>query len=283
MSSGVGPAPAHVQRTLQRRPQGEAASLAEYSAFCRGIEALTGLDLLQYKRGQMERRVRAFAAKRGRPALPEYLALLRRDATALEELLDRVTINVSQLWRNPEQWQVLEQVVIPELAAAGRIRVWSAGCSYGAECYTVAAVCGRRAPEARVEVRGTDFDVRMLERARAGVFSAEDARSAPREMLARWFEEQPGGGWAARAELRRMVSFDRGDLLKMPITPASYDLVMCRNVVIYFNEDVRDALHARLAAALRPGGFLVIGSTERVTRAAEFGLEPVRPFTYRKA
>ena len=87
-----------------------------------------------------------------------------------------MTINVSQLWRHPEQWVRLERDVLPELAAAGQVRAWSAGCSYGAEATTLAAVCHQAIPSARVTITGTDIDKRMIERARAGVFSAEDAR-----------------------------------------------------------------------------------------------------------
>ena len=111
----------------------------EYTAFCEGFRSLAQVDLLQYKRGQMERRVRSFAERRGATDLAAYLVDLRRKPGELDAFLDRVTINVSQLWRNPEQWRVLAGKVLPELAAAGRVRAWSAGCSYGAEAYTLAA------------------------------------------------------------------------------------------------------------------------------------------------
>jgi chemotaxis protein methyltransferase CheR len=96
------------------------------------------------------------------------------------------------------------------------------------------------------------------------------------------FFERVGDGWRAKAELRAMVRFDRADLLRLDPGVAAYDLVMCRNTVIYFAEPIRDALHARLARALRPGGYLVIGATERVANAVSMGLEPVHPFILRK-
>jgi chemotaxis protein methyltransferase CheR len=254
----------------------------EYVSFCEGIKRLAGLDLLQYKRDQMERRLRSFASRLGMPQLSDYLTVLRSDAAELDRFLDRVTINVSQLWRNPEQWAALGSEVIPQLASTGRIRVWSAGCSYGAECYTVAAVCLQSAPGVRVEVKGTDIDTRVLERARAGVFSEEDARTVPAVSLKRWFEPE-GERWRAKAELRKVITFERGDLLSMSVAKDAYDLVMCRNVVIYFTEDVRDALHRRLASSLRSGGFLVVGSTERIGKPAEMDLQLAQPFIYRKA
>jgi chemotaxis protein methyltransferase CheR len=79
------------------------------------------------------------------------------------------------------------------------------------------------------------------------------------------------------------MTFERGDLLSMRFPPAAYDLVLCRNTVIYFTEDVRDLLHKRLASTIRPGGFFVVGSTERVGASTSIGLTPTQPFTYRKA
>ncbi len=257
------------------------AAADEYVAFCEGIRSLAGIDLLQYKRGQMERRLRAFAASRGIAQLTDYLALLRRDAEELDRLLDRMTINVSQLWRNPERWEALAHEVIPELAVSKRIRVWSAGCSYGAEAYTAAAVCLEHARGASVHVKGTDIDPRVLARAAEGRFSGDDARTAPPASLRRWFEAD-GEDWVAARELQRCVTWERADLLSMSIPSDAYDLVMCRNVVIYFTEQVRDALHRRLACALRSGGYLVVGSTERVSAPEELGLSLSHPFTYRK-
>jgi chemotaxis protein methyltransferase CheR len=250
--------------------------------FCEGVRALTQIDLGQYKRGQMERRVRSFAERKGITDLGEYLILLRRSSDEVDEFLDRVTINVSQLWRNPEQWALLAERVIPELAAEGsRLRCWSAGSSYGAEAYTLAALCSEVAPRATTSILGTDIDRRMVARAREGFFTQDDARTAPRKPLERWFEEAPGG-YQAKDDLKRTVRFEVGDLLRLRPKKAAYDLVLCRNTVIYFNEEVRDALHARLAESLRPGGFLLVGSTERVSNADDLGLKPAHPFTYRK-
>jgi chemotaxis protein methyltransferase CheR len=257
--------------------------MSEYAEFCAGVRGICGIDLLQYKRGQMERRIRTHVERRGVDGgLHDFLRVLKASPDELERFLDRVTINVSQLWRNPQQWAVLERDVVPELAERGRVRIWSAGCSYGAEAYTLAAICVDAIPQARVEIAGTDIDRRMVERAREGAFSAEDARDAPASMLERHFERTDGGGWLAGDRLRRMTRFDVGDLLRVEPRPGSYDLVLCRNTVIYFTEDVRDALHARLARSLRPGGYLVVGATERVSDPRALSLELTHPFTYRR-
>jgi len=254
----------------------------DYTEFCEGVRRLTGIDLAQYKRPQMERRIRSFADRRGIAGLSEYLVALSADRDALEGFLDRMTINVSQLWRNPEQWDRLGTTILPELARTGTIRAWSAGSSYGAEAYTLAAICRRVASGCKVEIRGTDIDARMVARAREGRFSADDARTAPQAELERAFERD-GSGWRARPELRMMVKFATGDLLRDAVSQAAFDLILCRNVVIYFTEPVRDALHDRLAGALRPGGYLMVGSSERVSAPQAFGLVTAHPFIYRKS
>jgi chemotaxis protein methyltransferase CheR len=257
-------------------------SADDYVAFCEGLRQICGVDLSQYKRPQMERRLRSFFDRKGISRLTDCLDGLRRDRTELDALLDRVTINVSQLWRHPEQWTRLERDVLPELAAAGQVRAWSAGCSYGAEAFTLAAVCNTAIPTARVRILGTDIDRRMIERAKAGVFSAEDARGVDDGQMVRGFERVPEG-WRAREALRRMMTFELGDLLRLRPRPASQDLIMCRNTVIYFAEPIRDELHGRLAQTLRPGGYLVVGATERVSKPRDLALEMAHPFIYRKA
>ncbi|MFN8132440.1 MAG: protein-glutamate O-methyltransferase CheR [Solirubrobacteraceae bacterium] len=254
----------------------------DYTVFCEGIRALCKIDLLQYKRGQMERRIRSFAERRGTADLEAYLLELKGDPHELDAFLDRVTINVSQLWRNPVQWEVLAAHVLPELAEAGRIRAWSAGCSYGAEAYTVLAVAAETVPGVPIDMRGTDIDKRMVDRAREGCYSADDARDAPARSLERHFLPT-ATGWQAKPALRAAAKFEVGDLLRMRVAASAFDLILCRNTVIYFTEDVRDALHARLADALRPGGYLIIGSTERIGDPRAKGLELLYPFTYRKS
>jgi chemotaxis protein methyltransferase CheR len=254
----------------------------DFVALCELVRRLCGVDLLQYKRGQMERRVRTFAQRRGTPDLAAYGARLKADKEELDAFLDRVTINVSHLWRHEDQWVALGKTILPELAEKGRVRCWSAGSSYGAEAFTLAAIAKDSIPHARVEIQGTDLDRRMVERARKGYFTAEDARTAPPALLKKWFDPADEGGWQAKPELMRMTRFEVGDLLRMPVQAGRFDLIMCRNTVIYFTEEVRDALHARLATALAPGGYLVVGTSERVADPRALGLTSPFHFIYRK-
>jgi chemotaxis protein methyltransferase CheR len=255
----------------------------DFTAFCELVRSICGVDLLQYKRNQMERRVRTWTERRGTTDLTEYGKVLRRDPEELDAFLDRVTINVSHLWRHEDQFDVLRKKILPELAERKRLKIWSAGSSYGAEAYTIAAVARETLPTIPVEIVGTDLDKRMVARAREGYFTAEDARTSPKALLTKHFVAREDGGWQAKPELKRMVRFENGDLLRMAVPTARYDVVFCRNTVIYFTEEVRDALHERLVKALSPGGFLVVGTSERVSDPKGLGLTSPYHFIYQKS
>jgi chemotaxis protein methyltransferase CheR len=272
--------------TSTRTATGFTANLKadDFVALCELVRQLCGVDLSQYKRNQMERRVRTWTERRGTPDLAAYGRVLRKDAEELDAFLDRVTINVSHLWRHEDQFEVLRNKILPELAGERRaLKIWSAGSSYGAEAYTIAAVARETIPKTRVEIVGTDLDKRMVARAREGEFSAEDARTSPKALLQKHFDAKPDGGWSAKPELKRMVRFETGDLLRMAVPTARYDVVFCRNTVIYFTEEVRDALHERLVKALSPGGYLVVGTSERVADPRGLGLTSPHHFIYRKS
>jgi chemotaxis protein methyltransferase CheR len=255
----------------------------DFVVLCELVRTLCGVDLGQYKRNQMERRVRTWCERRGTPSLLEYGKLLRKDPQELDAFLDRVTINVSHLWRHEDQFAILGKQLLPELAERRRLKIWSAGSSYGAEAYTIAAIAREAVPAVPVEIVGTDLDKRMVARAREGRFTAEDARTSPKALMQKHFTPQPGGGWEAKPELKRMVRFETGDLLRMAVPTARYDVVFCRNTVIYFTEEVRDALHERLVKALSPGGYLVVGTSERVADPRGLGLTSPHHFIYRKS
>jgi len=253
----------------------------EYVEFCSGLRRLTGVDLTSYKRPQMERRIRTYVDRKAAPTLAAFLRHIQTSPGDLDDFLDRITINVSELYRNPEQYELLRTKVLPELRPAPTgLRVWSAGCSYGAEAYTLATLL-RDEGVTRFEVLGTDLDRRVLERAARGWFSDGDMRSVPARVRDRHFEARDGG-FRAGDPLRGHLRFQTQDLLKDRYT-SGWDLVLCRNVVIYFTDGARDQVHRNIATALRPGGYLMVGATERVSDPRAIGLEPVHPFIYRRA
>src|SRR3954447_16647178 len=175
MSTLKRPAPARPAAPRGERAAGFQADLKadDFVALCELVRSVCGVDLLQYKRAQMERRVRTWTQRRGTPDLTAYGERLKADKEELDAFLDRVTINVSHLWRHEDQWTALAKKILPELAQRGRVRCWSAGSSYGAEAYTLAAVAADSIAGTRVEIHGTDLDRRMVARAKTGAFTVE--------------------------------------------------------------------------------------------------------------
>lgn len=257
----------------------------DFENFCRGIKKLLGIDLSLYKRNQMERRARGLASRNHAETLTEYLHMLQRDAILLDRFMERMTITVSQLWRNTDIFEAIEHEILPELdarAGSNRLQLWSAGCSYGAEPYTLAAICLEMGQNLQrtPQITGTDINPRMIEKAKRGHFSQEDARDAPPRLLQKYFD-RVGDGWTAKPELKKIVQFKVENLFAS--NTSGVDLILFRNVAIHFEREKREQVHAILAGALAPGGILVLGSTEMIINPSEIGLERVRPFVFRRA
>ncbi len=255
--------------------------IIDYNIFKRKILRATGLDLNSYKQNQMERRIRSFMDRSGAINFQQYYKMLETDKALMTQFLDKLTINTSELFRNPEQFQVLEENVLPELLKqSSSLRVWSAGCSYGQEPYSLAICLEEAAPNRRHKVFATDIDDRALEHTKAGSFMAQDARNLTEERKQRWFRPQ-NDDLKAMDKLQRMITVNKLDLLKDDY-PQELDLIVCRNVVIYFTDTAKQHLYTNFFDALKPGGYLFIGSTERVSGYSDIGYINQLPFFYRK-
>lgn len=256
-------------------------SATDYQIFKRKVRAKTGLDLDAYKQTQMERRLRSFMDRAGAQNFQQYYSMLEMNERLLREFMDRVTINVSEMFRNPEQFDLLEQKVIPELLKHSRsLRVWSAGCSYGQEPHSLAICLEEAAAMRGHKIIATDIDDRALAQAKAGSFSELDVRNLSQKRRDRWFSPV-GERFQADPRLTRMIEFRKLDLLK-DVFPATVDLILCRNVVIYFTDEAKDQLYRRFFTSLKPGGYLFVGGTERINGYQQIGFENPYPFFYRK-
>jgi len=213
--------------------------------------------------------------------LGEFSAWVAASDDNMRWFLDKMAINVSELFRNPEKWDEIQNKVLPELLAGKpALRAWSAGCSYGAEAHTLAMILDHRFRGGRHQILGSDIDLTALDQAKRGEFSESDVRGVPDEYRRNYLRKE-GQLWKAVDTLRPYLTFRRGNLLADRFEE-NFDLIMCRNVVIYFTDEAKNALYERFVASLRPGGYLFIGSTERVTNANDLELETVFPFIYRK-
>jgi chemotaxis protein methyltransferase CheR len=244
-----------------------------------------------YKDGCVRRRIAVRMRARGAATYAQYGRLLDSDTSEYERLIDTLTVNVTRFFRNPNTFVVAAQHVIPELwRRVPRIDVWSAGTASGEEAYSLAALFYQHARAtgelhrvARVTVLGSDIDRWSLDAAnRAAYLPASFTDTAP-ELLDELFP-QMGDRRTVLPAIRAITRFERRDVLRKPPVAGSFDLVACRNVVIYLDRATQEALVDSIFDSLRPGGYLIMGHVETIFGRARRHLVPVdlRERIYRK-
>jgi chemotaxis protein methyltransferase CheR len=256
----------------------------DYAVFCQKVEDRFRIKLGDYKPEQMSRRVSSLARQLGCPSFFAYFGLIEKDAHALDQFLDLMTINVTELFRNP----LLFQQLADRIAASQGTRdgsaysVWSAGCSYGAEAYTMAIILEEILGGRPYRVRGTDVDLAILAKANSPSFTEADMANVSKARREAHFNTPDGTTYLPKLALRRNVTFTRHDLLSGEYMPSQYDLILCRNVVIYFTDEAKERIYEGFFQSLKPGGILFVGGTERIATASKIGFETVEPFVYRR-
>ncbi len=234
-----------------------------------------------YKERFIERRVAIRVRATHHEHFSDYLEYLAREQGEMDRLLRCLTIHVSSFMRNPSTFEAIRREVFPQLFAPGASRhprFWSVGCSRGEEPYSLAMLVHEYLGEARrgwdVQIQAIDIDDRVLAEAKAGEYGwnqVADLEPARRE---RFFTH--GDRWRLVPEIRRMVRFCRGDIL-MDLPDGEYDLILCRNLLIYLDRPGQEAVLERFARGLRPGGYLVLGRTEVFVGAGREIFEVVDP------
>lgn len=262
----------------------EAGVPAEFEAFRRRAFAITGLDLTSYKAPQMYRRLTALLQRLRIATFDEYARVLEKDAERRQEFRDYVTINVSEFFRDSDRFGDFERRILPSLLQdRPGVKIWSAGCSMGAEPYSMAMLLLEMAPRGTHAILATDVDQTILDRAKAGRgYLASDLRNVGADRMNRWMKPEADGRYAIGPALRPVIRFQKHDLLNDPYPRGPFDLVACRNVVIYFTEEAKERIYEGFVGALRPGGVLFIGGTEAIMRPQTLGLSVVGPGFYRK-
>jgi chemotaxis protein methyltransferase CheR len=241
-----------------------------FAALARRISQGSGLAVEAYKDKCIRRRIAVRMRACGIHTYADYLALLERSPSEFERLRDALTINVTRFYRNAETWNLLRRDLIPRLCTPGPdpIRVWSAGCSSGEEAYTIAILAaehfersGRSAELQRLQVDATDVDRLSLERARAARYRPENLAEMPPELVGRYLK--PAGSELQVVDrVRDRVVVRRVDLSTGRPPRRDYHLVVCRNVLIYFDRPMQERLFQLFTDSLLPGGFLVLGKVE---------------------
>ena len=255
----------------------------DYEKLKKDVYALTKIDLNCYKEKQMRRRIDTLITKNKITSYDDYVKLIKSNPEKFEEFVNFLTINVSEFYRNPEQWEVLDKDVFPRLVQkfGKSLKVWSAACSTGDEPYSLVMALSRHVPLSNIKIIATDIDKQVLDKARMGLYNAKSISSVPEDFKKKYFT-QVGGSYQKSDEIKKCVEVKEHNLLKDPY-PTGCHLIVCRNVVIYFTEEAKDESYRKFNQSLVKEGVLFIGSTEQITNYKDLNYIRNKSFFFEKA
>ena len=246
------------------------------------IRELTQFDLDNYGRNQMIRRLDGFISRLKVNSVAQYCKLIERDTQELEKLQNFLTINVSEFFRDPAQFKILQEDMLPALLRSNlKLNIWSAGCSNGAEAYSVAILLDRLSPYRDHRILATDIDKNIISQATAGgSYKAADIRNVPQALVEKYFTNNDGDIQVID-RIRKKVTFKLHDLTRDPFEK-NFDLIVCRNVVIYFSAETKKKLRREFLNALKINGLFFIGATETMLDTRDTGFQRLSSCFYRK-
>jgi chemotaxis protein methyltransferase CheR len=252
-----------------------------YQYFQCVLKKLTGIDLTYYKDNQMRRRLTRYLQKERLPSFEALTQLIEVDSLGLEKLKDYLTINVTEFFRNPIRFDILEKYILPELKGRFKdLKVWSAGCSNGAEAYSLSILLEEIDPSGSDQILATDIDDVALREADVGIYTEEKIKEVSPVRKRRFFQKADQG-WKINSQIRKRVRFSNHNLLLDPY-PSNQHLILCRNVLIYFTDQAKELVYTGFVQSLELGGYLMIGGTESILQPKKYGLHPVGPFLYQR-
>ena len=255
----------------------------DYESFKKQIYTLSSIDLDAYKEKQMKRRIDSLISKNGFKGYDEYVRGLKTDKELYAAFINYLTINVSEFWRNPEQWDILAKDIIPYLMKkhGKNIKIWSAACSTGDEPYSLVMLLAKFLPLNQIRIIATDIDDQVLEKAKMGVYSYNSVKGLPKEFLEKYFTKLTATSYKINDDIKARVEFKKHNLLKDPY-PAGCSMIVCRNVVIYFTDEAKNEVFKKFNSVLKPEGVLFVGSTEQIIQSTSIGFKPQCSFFYIK-
>jgi chemotaxis protein methyltransferase CheR len=253
-----------------------APTAEEFQRLCEYLYRRTGMVFTEAKRYYVERRIWERMEASGSPSFADYFALLRTDAKGeIQQFVNAFTVNETYFYREDHQLKCLTNDLMPERASAKRagepIRIWSIPCSTGEEPYSLAIWllehCSR-VDDYDIEIVGSDIDTRVLELARAGVFGKRALMRLAPQLIGKYFAALRAEQWQIIPQLRDSVAFTAVNLLEPQQTRrhGRFDVIFCRNVLMYFDDASRRMAAENLYENLLPGGFICLGHTESMSR-----------------
>lgn len=250
------------------------------------VYARSGITLHEGKRELVVARLQKRLRTLGHASFGEYVSFVERDPSGQEivTLLDAIATNHTHFFREPSHFDFIVDAIAPRLAPGAPLRLWSAPCSTGEEVYTIAMTLQMRAPRVAYQMLGSDLSTKALAAARAGVYRLSQVESIPRDTLKRFFEKGIGeqaGLARVRPELRRHLTFRHLNLLEIADLGERFEVIFCRNVMIYFDRTVQQRVITMLERHLVPGGHLFISHSESLNGLTH-GLRWVAPATFQR-
>ncbi len=245
-----------------------------------GVKSKLGIDLHSYKEQQMRRRINQWLERHDLTSYQQLLSLLKEDRDHQAQFMKYLTINTSNFFRDAAVFKNIEGQVLPAISKNNRPRIWSAGASFGAEIYSIAMLMAEYKYRAGL-LLATDIDEVTLGRARAGIYQPSQLTGLDEKYLAKYFLELDDGRRTIREEIKKQVVFQQHDLLKDPYQ-SNFDLILCRNVFIYFTSETQKRLINKFMQALKPHGYFIVGSAEQIMNPAGYRLARVSYCIYQK-
>jgi len=253
----------------------------DYEAFKEEIFKMSKINLTLYKEKQMKRRIDALIRKNNFDTYKDYVQAIKENKDLYKEFINYLTINVSEFYRNPDQWEVLEKEIFPLLLSRNKkLNIWSSACSTGDEPYTIVMVLNKLLPLSSIKILATDIDTGALEKAQNGVYTSKSLENLPKEMKDKYFTVV-GDSYKINDEVKKCVEFKQFNLLRDPY-PTGMDLIVCRNVLIYFTEEAKNDIYKKFNMSLNPQGILFVGSTEQLIMANKYNFKSLKTFFYIK-
>lgn len=239
------------------------------------------IDLSAYKPNQLHRRILSLMSRVGVNSVEEYIELLKSSAAQKQKFLDFITINVTEFYRNPEIFEDLKAHLKNELLKNNRsLKIWSAACSVGAEPYSIAMMLDELHASGSNKIIATDIDSTILNKAKEGTYTAAEVKNVSESNLNKYFTKS-GDKYIINNNIKNMVTYKKHDLI-LENYERDFDLIVCRNVVIYFNSDIKDRIYQKFSESLKPGGLLFVGATESIYNYKDYKFEKASTFLYRK-
>ncbi|MCX7884389.1 MAG: protein-glutamate O-methyltransferase CheR [Caloramator sp.] len=240
-----------------------------------------GLDLKAYKSKQLIRRIESFMSRVGAKDEEDFIQILKKDSVVNKKFKDHLTINVSEFFRNKDMFLELERKIRDILKPdRNTLKIWSAACSIGAEPYTLAMIMDRLTPNKKHDILATDIDSTILEVAKKGVYTKSEVKNVDKELIEKYFKIE-NENYIISDNIKQKVRFKKHDLI-LDNYENNFDVIVCRNVVIYFTQETKDKIYKKFFEAMKPGALLFVGATESIFNYRELGFEKAGTFIYQK-